>query len=152
MKKLIKYFVLFVLLFIPGIAFAQELEIVSVDVCSSDSGVLKVFQVIGYVIYIIKILVPIIIILLGMIEFGKATITKDEKAILSLKDILNCDFKVFTKEDILPIESQFEISQFVKKTIGVGNVCEPSVRLLGGEIILKKQKLDGVTLCIGEIK
>ena len=77
---------------------------------------------------------------------------KLEKAILSLKATLNCDFKVFTKEDILPIESQFEISQFVKKTIGVGNVCEPSVRLLGGEIILKKQKLDGVTLCIGEIK
>ncbi len=90
MKKFIKYFVLFVLLFIPGIAFAEELEIVSVDVCSSDSGVLKVFQVIGYVIYIIKILVPTIIILLGMIEFGKATITKDEKAIfLAANSLMN---------------------------------------------------------------
>lgn len=90
MKKFIKYFVLFVLLFIPGIALAQELEIVSVDVCSSDSGVLKVFQVIGYVIYIIKILVPIIIILLGMVEFGKATIIKDEKAIfLAANSLMN---------------------------------------------------------------
>ena len=88
----------------------------------------------------------------SVLAIGSIDIKKDEKAILSLKDTLNCDFKVFTKEDILPIESQFEISQFVKKTIGVGNGCEPSVRLLGGEIILKKQKLDGVTLCIGEIK
>ena len=37
---------------------------------------------IGYILYIIKILVPVIIIVLGSIEFGKAAISKDEKSIM----------------------------------------------------------------------
>lgn len=82
MKKLIKYLSLFIVLFTPSIALADELEITPVDICSSNSGTLKVFQVIGYILYIIKILVPVIIIILGSIEFGKAAISKDEKSIM----------------------------------------------------------------------
>ncbi len=82
MKKLIKYLSLFIILFTPSIAFADELEITPVDICSSNSGTLKVFQVVGYILYIIKILVPVIIIVLGSIEFGKAAISKDEKSIM----------------------------------------------------------------------
>ncbi len=88
----------------------------------------------------------------SVLAIGSIDIKKNEKAILKIKNVLNCDFKVFTKEEILPIENQFKISPFVKKTVGVGSVCEPSVKLLGGKIILEKQKLGGVTLCIGEIK
>lgn len=82
MKKLIKYLSLFIILFTPSIAFADELEITPVDICSGNSGTLKVFQVVGYILYIIKILVPVIIIVLGSIEFGKAAISKDEKSIM----------------------------------------------------------------------
>ena len=82
MKKLIKYLSLFIILFTPSIIFADELEITPVDICSSNSGTLKVFQVVGYILYIIKILVPVIIIVLGSIEFGKAAISKDEKSIM----------------------------------------------------------------------
>lgn len=82
MKKLIKYLSLFAVLFTPSIAFAEELQITPVDICSSNSGTLKVFQVVGYILYIIKILVPLIIIILGSIEFGKAAISKDEKSIM----------------------------------------------------------------------
>lgn len=88
----------------------------------------------------------------SVLAIGSIDVKKDEKAILKMKDVLNCDFKVFTKEEMIPIENEFEISDFVKKTVGVGSVCEPSVKLLGGEIILEKQKLGGVTLCVGEIK
>lgn len=82
MKKLIKYLSLFIVLLTPSIAFADELQITPVDICSSNSGTLKVFQVVGYILYIIKILVPLIIIILGSIEFGKAAISKDEKSIM----------------------------------------------------------------------
>lgn len=88
----------------------------------------------------------------SVVAIGSIDIKKNEKGILKLRDILECEFKVFSKEEMLPIENQFEISPFVKKTVGVGSVCEPAVKLLGGEIILGKQKLGGVTLCIGEIK
>lgn len=90
MKKLIKYLSLFIVLFMPSIVFANELEITPVDICSSNSGTLKAFQVVGYILYIIKILVPVIIIVLGSIEFGKAAISKDEKStVVAANNLIN---------------------------------------------------------------
>lgn len=89
MKKWIIYISLLLLL-APSTVLADDLEIQSVDICASSSGTLKVFQVIGYILYIIKILVPVIIIVLGTIEFGKASISKDEKSIMvAANNLLN---------------------------------------------------------------
>ena len=89
MKKLFKYSSLLFLI-APSVVLADELEIKSVDMCASSSGTLKVFQVIGFIFYIIKILVPLIIIILGSIEFGKASISKDEKSIMvAANNLLN---------------------------------------------------------------
>lgn len=57
-----------------------ELEVKMVDICSPESSSLKAFQIIGYILIIIKILVPLIIIILGMIEFFKSLLSGDEKA------------------------------------------------------------------------
>jgi len=46
-----------------------------------NSGVLRTFWIIGTVLKIIKWLVPFIIIILGMIDFGKASFSNDDKAI-----------------------------------------------------------------------
>ena len=65
----------------------EDLGIVDVDFCSqydengNPNHTLLVFQVIGYIIVIIKILVPIILIILGSIDLGKASISQDEKAL-----------------------------------------------------------------------
>jgi len=40
-----------------------------------------VWQMVGKLIFILKILVPIIIIVLGTIDFGKAVISNDDKAV-----------------------------------------------------------------------
>lgn len=50
------------------------------NICSNDD-ILQAFQIIGYVLNIIKILVPLILIVVGMIDFGKAVISSDEKAL-----------------------------------------------------------------------
>ena len=47
----------------------------------SDNNVKSAFKIIGYVILIIKWIVPLIIIVLGMVDFGKASISNDEKAL-----------------------------------------------------------------------
>lgn len=60
------------------LASVNNLDVEKVNICSGTT--LKAFQVIGYIIYIIKILVPIIIIVLGMIDFGKAALSGDDKA------------------------------------------------------------------------
>ena len=65
----------------------EDLGITNVDFCSqydangNPNYTLLVFQVIGYIIVIIKILVPIILIVLGSIDLGKASISQDEKAL-----------------------------------------------------------------------
>lgn len=62
------------------LASVNNLNIEEINICSSENTTLKVFQVIGYILFILKILVPIIIIVLGIIEFGKAALSGDEKA------------------------------------------------------------------------
>ena len=53
--------------------------------CTSTANV---WAVVGYVVLIIKIVVPLLLILLGMIDLGKAVISSDEKAIKTSTNML----------------------------------------------------------------
>ena len=79
-------------------------------------------------------------------------IKKDEVAIKALVDYLKCQLKIFTIEDIRVVQHKYEGSDFVEKTIGVRAVSEPCVELSGAKIISNKMKLDGMTLCIGQLQ
>ena len=46
-----------------------------------ESGVQRDFQILGYALFILKILIPIIIIIFGIIDFAKAIIASDDSAI-----------------------------------------------------------------------
>ncbi len=58
-------------------------------------------------------------------------IKKDEKAIKELSKFLGCPFITYSIDEIKKIEHKFKGSNFVRKTIGVGSVCEPSIELRG---------------------
>ena len=62
------------------IASVNNLNIEEINICDPENTTLKVFQVIGYILFILKILIPILIIVLGMIDFGKSAISSDDKA------------------------------------------------------------------------
>ena len=55
------------------------LDVTPVTFCE-EKGVQKTFQVIGYILFVAKIIIPLILIILGSIDFAKATISSDEKA------------------------------------------------------------------------
>ncbi|APQ77795.1 cobalt-precorrin 5A hydrolase [Clostridium botulinum] len=78
-------------------------------------------------------------------------IKKDENAIKELSKFLGCPFITYSIEEIKKVEHKFKGSDFVRKTIGVGSVCEPSIGLKGAKIIKEKQKLNGMTLAIGKL-
>jgi len=61
-------------------ASVDNLNVEEINICSSENNALKAFQIIGYILFVIKILIPIIIIVLGVIDFGKAALSGDEKA------------------------------------------------------------------------
>lgn len=46
--------------------------------CSETSNL---WQILGYVVLILKIVIPLILIVLGMVDLGKAVVSSDEKAI-----------------------------------------------------------------------
>ncbi len=77
---------------------------------------------------------------------------KEEKCICSLAKTLNIDFEVQDVEVLLPYESLFNISDFVKNQVGVGSVAGTSAyALTQDELTMEVYKKDGCTFSIGRL-
>lgn len=74
----------------------------------------------------------------------------DEEGLCSLANELDVPIDFYTSEQLSEVQGTFDESDFVKQTVGVGNVCERSACLSSGQgqLILKKQSRDGMTLSI----
>lgn len=81
---------------------------------------------------------------------------KDEEGLLQLSRQLQVPFLACESRDLADVEGEFEESPFVARVAGVGNVCEraalKSVSLTrgGGELICRKQIVNGVTVALAE--
>jgi cobalt-precorrin 5A hydrolase len=76
----------------------------------------------------------------------------NEACITNFATKYNIPFVTFSAEKLNEVSGDFEESEFVKSITGVGNVCERSA-LLGsknGELILKKQSHNGMTIAIAK--
>ncbi|HBM75682.1 MAG TPA: cobalt-precorrin 5A hydrolase [Clostridiaceae bacterium] len=76
---------------------------------------------------------------------------KDEKGIIETCKYLNCSFIVFSANDIKRVQDRFKKSAFVESKVGVTSVCEPCAYLAGGDIIVGKTCIDGVTVAVGRM-
>lgn len=79
---------------------------------------------------------------------GTVDIKANEPGLLEAAKELGLTPIIFSREQIRRVENDFESSEFVRKTIGVGAVSAPVAALLGGEVIEEKIIGDGVTLSI----
>lgn len=58
----------------------------------------------------------------------------------------------YTADELMEVEGDFSVSDFVKKVTGADNICERSaVRASGGNIIMSKYADNGVTVAAAEI-
>lgn len=80
-------------------------------------------------------------------------VKQDEPAVLGLKQVFDgeclhqpCEQRFYTPEQLNQVLGDFKESAFVKKQIGVGNVCERSACAAGGKLLVEKQAGDGITL------
>ena len=80
-------------------------------------------------------------------------VKQDEPAVLDLKQLFDgeclhqpCEQRFYTPEQLNQVPGDFKESAFVKKQIGVGNVCERSACTAGGKLLVEKQAGDGITL------
>lgn len=76
----------------------------------------------------------------------------DEEGLAGYAADKDLDLKIISRDKIKNANLEFTTSEFVKQTIGVGGVCEPAALLSGKkmELLLKKTKLDGVTVAVAE--
>ncbi|MCT4617788.1 MAG: cobalt-precorrin 5A hydrolase [Marinisporobacter sp.] len=77
-------------------------------------------------------------------------IKKDEEGLIRATKSLKVPLMIVEREDIKKVENQFNQSQFVKKQIGVGAVCEPVAFLTSknGKMIQKKKGYNGITIAV----
>ena len=80
-------------------------------------------------------------------------VKQDEPAVLGLKQVFDgeclhqpCEQRFYTPDQLNQVPGDFKESAFVKKQIGVGNVCERSACAAGGKLLVEKQAGDGITL------
>jgi len=77
-------------------------------------------------------------------------IKSEEEAIKQFARKLDIPLLTFTKTEINTLDGTYESSEWVRKNIGVGGVCEPVARLAarGGITIVPKQKIGPVTISV----
>lgn len=79
---------------------------------------------------------------------------KEEKGIVEFCKEKKLPFITLPKEKLEKVEQEFECSDFVKQTIGVGNVAEACAvhAFENTKLICKKTIYSGITLALGEIQ
>ena len=60
--------------------------------------------------------------------------------------------RFYSAAQLNAVQGSFSKSEFVKNTVGVDNVCERAAAASGGEIIVKKTAINGVTAAVAEMK
>ena len=85
-------------------------------------------------------------------SIGTVEVKKNELGIINAAEYFECPLKIFSLKEIKLIEDMFQKSQFVKDTIGVYSVSEPCAYLLGGELITRKSRYNGVTISISVVE
>ena len=72
----------------------------------------------------------------------------DEPAILGLASKWGVPCRFYTADELSAVPGDFESSDFVRRTVGVDNVCERAACASGGTLLVGKQAGEGVTVAL----
>ncbi len=83
-------------------------------------------------------------------RIASVDLKKKEKAIIELAETHCIPFETYSPEQLREHESLFEMSEFVRETTGVGNVCETAAYLSAnhGIMVCNKSARNGMTIAI----
>lgn len=86
-------------------------------------------------------------------KFATVDIKADEQGILETAEFFKKELVIISRDEIKKIEKNFEQSEFVKKTLGVGAVSAPCAFLGSkreGRFLAEKLEYEGITISIFE--
>lgn len=69
----------------------------------------------------------------------------DEAAVTELAQKYGWELRTYTSAQLSRVPGDFNESEFVRKTVGVGNVCERACTANGGQLLIHKQAGEGIT-------
>ena len=73
-------------------------------------------------------------------------VKRDEAGLLAFCEEWKLASVFYSAETLAAVAGTFSDSEFVKRTVGVGNVCERAAMMGGGTLILSKYAENGVTV------
>ncbi len=73
-------------------------------------------------------------------------VKQDEPGLLACAEKLGVPAVFFSAEALSAVPGDFEESEFVRQTVGVGNVCERAAVNAGGRLLVHKTAVNGVTV------
>lgn len=85
-------------------------------------------------------------------DIASIDLKKNERAILELAKRLGVDFYTYSKDMLSRLSGDFSESEFVRDTVGVGNVCERAALMHTKKLLVKKIAKEGMTVAIGGYK
>lgn len=86
-------------------------------------------------------------------QIGSVIIKQDEVGLIALAEQLAVPFQIFSIEALQAHEHLFPISEFVRRTIGIGSVSQPCAWIMSnGNLLGETLKQDGITITLGVSK
>lgn len=85
----------------------------------------------------------------AVVALASIDVKSDERALHELAHERGWDLRFYTADELAAVPGDFAASEFVKRTVGVDNVCERSALAQGGRLLLGKQSGNGVTVALG---
>jgi len=79
-------------------------------------------------------------------------IKADEAGLLEFCAARGWPIRFYSAQALEAVQGSASVSEFVKKTVGVDNVCERAALAGGGRLIAPKTALDGVTVAVAEME
>ena len=79
-------------------------------------------------------------------QIASIDVKADEVGLLGCAKVLKAQTIFYTADELNAVTGEFAESEFVRKTVGVGNVCERAAVCDGGTLIIPKTAKDGVTV------
>ncbi len=81
-------------------------------------------------------------------KIASIDVKKNEEGLLACAEELGVPTEFFSAEELNKVEGEFDESEFVKKTVGTGNVCERAAVRAGGELTVGKTVENSVTVAL----
>lgn len=83
-------------------------------------------------------------------QIATVDVKQDEIGIIDACTYLNCKMVIIPREAIKMVQDKFKKSAFVEGTIGVSSVCEPCAYISGGDLIVGRTAINGITIAISK--